>query len=526
MSSARRPRVAIIGAGFGGTAMAVNLKRSGIDDFVVFEQSPAPGGVWWDNTYPGCQVDVPSQLYCFSFYPYDWTRTHASRPELQRYMEDTLDHFAIRRKFRFSCSVQRVTWDEQQAAYTVELASGEQEQFDAVVSCVGLLNRAILPDWPGIDSFAGPKFHTSQWEDQHDLRGKTVALVGTGSTGIQVTPHLAETADHLYIYQREPGWIIPKLSREFRPWTRRLKRRLPFVQRIERFGWWLVFDLGLRDLFRTGSWMNRKTEEMCRSFIEKRIEDPEVRALVTPDYPLGCKRPMFDDAFYRALNRDNVTLVPHTVTEVTETGVIDADGTERPADVLITATGFQAQDYLASLQVQGSDGRELHEVWDGEPRAFLGVTVPGFPNFFILNGPNTNGGNSIVFLLERQAEMVARALGKLEPGYVIDTPAAVHEGYDSWVMEQLRKRYNVVDFCNNYYHAPSGRNVTQWPRGGFDYSVLTRVLPALTMRTRPARHSAPSSAAPTGQRHAAMASRNGEAGDGGSHLSAKNTGAT
>jgi cation diffusion facilitator CzcD-associated flavoprotein CzcO len=479
------PSVAIIGAGLGGIATAVKLKRAGIEDFVVFEQSPAPGGVWWDNSYPGCEVDVPSQLYSFSFMPYDWSCTYAGAAELQRYVHDTIDRFGIRSHFRFSCRVDSVIWDEARAGHRVRLADGSEHEFDAVVSCVGFLNRPRYPSWPGLDTFAGPRFHTARWEHDHDLVGKTIALVGTGSTAAQATRHLAEVASHLYVYQREPGWIVPKFVRDYRPATHRRWRRWPWTQKVERAGWWLVFDFGLRDIFAAGSVPNRLTEKLCRRYIDSRIEDPQLRALVTPTHPLGCKRIIFDDTFYRALARDNVTLVPHAVTSVTESGVIAADGRHRPADVLVMATGFQAQDYLSTLRVRGVDGRDLHEVWAGEPRAFLGVTVDGFPNFFMLYGPNTNGGNSIIFQLERQAEVAVRMIGRLRPGReVIETRSAAFARYDRWIAGQIRKRFTAANFCHNYYFSPTGRNVTQWPRGGLDYWVLTRVLPQLAMRRR------------------------------------------
>jgi cation diffusion facilitator CzcD-associated flavoprotein CzcO len=485
------PRVAIIGAGLGGIATAVKLKQAGIEDFVVFEQSPAPGGVWWENKYPDCEVDAPSQLYSYSFMPYDWTRTHAKRAEIQRYIEDTIDRFGIRGNFRFVSRVGSIVWRDRRSSYTVRLATGEEEHFDAVVSCVGLLNRPTCPTWPGLERFAGAKFHTARWESQHDLTGKKVALVGTGSTGAQVSRYLAEASEHLYVYQREPGWILPKYARDLRSWTRRLKCRWPWIQKLERCGWWLVFDFGLRDLFKAGSIPNRLTEKLCRRYIAKRIAGAQLRVQVTPSFPLGCKRPIFDDTFYRTLARDNVTLVPHAVTALTETGIVSEDGGHRTVDVLVMATGFQAQDYLASLRVKGTGGRDLHEVWAGEPRAFLGITVPGFPNFFIVNGPNTNGGNSITFQLERQADVAVRAISRLcHPGDTVDTLPAACELYDRWIAKQIRKRFTAANFCHNYYFSPTGRNVTQWPRGGLDYWILTRVLPPLAMRFRHADRSA------------------------------------
>jgi cation diffusion facilitator CzcD-associated flavoprotein CzcO len=487
--SGSAPRVAIIGAGLGGVATAVKLKQAGIEDFVVFETSSAPGGTWWENRYPGCEVDVPSQLYSYSFIPYDWTRSYAGAAELQRYVEDVIDHFGIRENFRFSCPVQAAVWDEDRSVYELQLADGERHAFTAVVSCVGFLNQPRYPEWPGLDDFAGPRFHTARWEHEHDLAGKTVALVGTGSTAIQIAANVAEVADHLYVYQREPGWIFPKRVTQYRPVSRAIRRRVPPLQRAERIGWWFIFDFGLRWLFTAGSRANKLTEKLCRKFIAARVEDPAVRDAVTPTYPVGCKRVIFDDTFYRALNRPNVTLVPHAVTEVTRQGLIAADGAERPADVLLMATGFKAQDYLSTLRVRGRDGRDLHETWAGEPRAFLGIAMPGFPNFFMVYGPNTNGGNSIIFQLERQAEVVAQAMSRLRRtgAAVIETSERAFGSYDTWISGQVDKRFTAANFCHNYYFSPTGRNVTQWPRGGLDYWALTRVLPRVALRTGRAR---------------------------------------
>ena len=478
--------VAIIGAGLGGVATAVKLKLAGVEEFTVFERSPAPGGTWWDNTYPGCEVDVPSQLYSYSFMPYDWSRSYARRVELQRYVEDTIDRFQIRDRFRFGCTVDSAAWDAAASRYRVRLATGEELAFNAVVSCVGLLNKPRFPDWPGLETFAGPSFHSARWEHEHELTGKTVALVGTGSTAIQIAANVAERAEHLYVYQREPGWIFPKRAKDYRPISRLIRRRAPVVQRCERAAWWLIFDFGLRDLFRAGSPVGRLAEKICRRFIDARIEDPMVRAQVTPSYPLGCKRVIFDDTFYTTLNRENVTLVPHAVTEVTDTGLLSADGVHRAADVLVMATGFHAQQYLATLQVTGAGGRDLHEQWAGEPRAFLGITVPGFPNFFMLYGPNTNGGNSIIFQLERQADVAVRMIAGLRDrdATIVETPPEAFARYDRWIAGQIDKRFTSANFCHNYYFSPTGRNVTQWPRGGLDYWAITRVLPSLALKYR------------------------------------------
>jgi len=480
--------IAIIGAGFGGIATAVHLARRGIEDFVVFEQSGGPGGVWLDNTYPGCEVDINSLIYSFSFMPYDWTRTHATRDELQRYAEDTIDRFGIRDRFRFGCAVDGVEWDDAASAYRVTLADGSEHRAEVVVAAPGFLSRPKYPEWPGLDAFQGPVFHTARWRHEHDLKGKRVALVGTGSSGIQVTSHLARNSGHLYVFQREPGWIVPKRSKPYTARTRTRRRRWPWTQKLERAWQWLYLDLAVRNAWKVGSPQNRLFERYCRWHIDKSVRDPTLRALVTPEYPFGCKRPIFDDNYYAALQQPNVTLVPRAVTRITANGIVAEDDRERIVDAIVLATGFRAQEYLSSLRVRGRAGRDLHEMWGDSPTAFLGLTVPDFPNFFIVYGPNTNGGNSIIFQIERQANAIAGMIARLGSSRtVIDTRRGAFERFVGWVDAENRKRTDATNFCHNYYRSPDGRNVTQWPRGSVDYWVLTKVLPRLAMRLdRPA----------------------------------------
>jgi cation diffusion facilitator CzcD-associated flavoprotein CzcO len=475
--------IAIVGAGFGGIATAVQLARRGIEDFVVFEQSDAPGGVWLDNTYPGCEVDINSLIYSFSFMPYDWARTHAPREELQRYAEDTIDRFGIRDRFRFGVAVVSVEWEDSSSAYRVTLADGTEHRAEVVVAAPGFLSRPRYPEWPGLDAFQGPTLHTARWEHEHDLTGKRVALVGTGSSGVQVTSRLAQDVGHLYVFQREPGWIVPKRSKNYAPRTRRRRRRWPSTQKLERAWQWLVLDVGLRNAWKVGSPQNRLLERYCRRYIAKSVRDPELRTLVTPGYPFGCKRPIFDDSYFDALQRPNVTLVPHAVKRVTASGIVAADDRERTVDAIVMATGFRAQEYLSSLRVRGRGGRDLHEVWGDSPTAFLGLTVPDFPNFFIVYGPNTNGGNSIIFQIERQANAIARMIARLGSSRgLIDTRRGAFDRFVGWVDAENRKRTDAPNFCHNYYRSPSGRNVTQWPRGSVDYWILTNALPRLAMR--------------------------------------------
>lgn len=480
------PSIAIVGAGFGGVATAVKLKRAGFGRFTVFEQSDGPGGTWWDNRYPGCAVDIPSHAYSFSFMRYDWRATHASQSELLQYTHDVIDHFDIGSHFRFGTRVDEVRWHDQHGGYVVRTEHGE-EHFDVVVSCLGLLNVPQYPNWPGLDEFSGPVFHTSRWEHEHDLRGKRVAVVGTGSTSAQVVPALAPDVGRLFVFQRQPGWIMPKGDRAFTEAERQRFNQYPILQKLRR----LKLFYGDRKRFKGFDARSAKQEELrklCLDFIESTIESPQVRAAVTPDYPWGCKRVVVSSDFYPALNRENVELVPSAVTRVTRTGVVDSDGVEREVDVLVLATGFQPTRYLASLRVVGPHGADLHEVWGGEAKAFLGITVPGFPNFFILYGPNTNGGFSIIAQLERQAEVVVLAVKRIaRRRVVVDTKPEALERYVRWIDRQIATHASAMEAgCTNYYHARSGRNVTQWPRPHGEYYLVTKLLQRFGLVDRPA----------------------------------------
>lgn len=476
------PTVAIIGAGVGGVAVAVKLKMAGFTRFTVFEQSDGAGGTWHDNTYPGCEVDIHSHFYSFSFMPYDWPRTHGTQPMLKKYIEDTIAHFDIGHRFQFNTKVERVEWIDELSAYRVELSTGESHLFTAVVSCVGLLNNPKYPDWPGLDTFQGAKFHTARWEHSCYLDDKVVAVVGTGSTSSQVVPAIASRVRRLLVFQREPGWVFPKEERAFTDAERRRYRRSWLYRKRSRYKEWKGAG-GYAMALWAGTKMNLQTRDLALKYIAKSVPDPELRKLVTPDYPFGCKRTVRASTFYEALNRDNVTLVPKAVERVTRTGVV-ADDLEHDVDVLIMATGFQPQNFLATFEVIGAGGRRLHDVWGDTPKAFLGITVPGFPNFFMIYGPNTNGGGSIICNNELEAYVVVRAMKRIRRGAVaVDTRQFAFDRYIRWIDGLADKHLHGQRMCHNYYHSPSGRNVTQLTLSHPQFAVVTRLFPPFGLKS-------------------------------------------
>ena len=369
----RSIKVAVIGAGLGGVACAVQLERAGFSDVTVFERADGPGGVWWNNTYPGCEVDVDSQVYSYSFLRWDWSRTHASQPEVQRYVEAVIDHFAIRERFRFGVGVTAVRWNDESSQYMLESSQGPAGPYDVVVSAVGMLSNPSIPDWPGLDSFKGPVFHTSEYRHDIDLTGRRVALVGTGSTACQLGPQLAERVSHLDLYQREPGYVLPKKARNFLAAERSRYRKFPILQRLTR--WKLLYD-GNRAYraFDTSHPQQLRTREFHRSYLERKVTDPETRHALIPKYPYGCKRPVFTSDFYPMFNTANVCLIPQAVSRLTAVGVVSADGTERPSTL---ATMLTLLRWSSAFESGSALGSETSAGWSVTPlRWKTGTYVP------------------------------------------------------------------------------------------------------------------------------------------------------
>ena len=477
--------MAIIGAGAGGICTAVALRRLGIDEFTIFEQSDGVGGTWHDNVYPGAEVDIPVPFYSFSFHSFDFSRNYVRQAELLRYLESVCERFRLHENLQLSTAIVRAVWDESTHSYEVYTADGGMERFDVVVSAVGLLNHPKLPDWPGLESFAGPCVHSSRWDPGLEITGKRVAVVGTGSSGVQLVPAIASEVEELYVFQRQPGWILPKDDRENSA-ADRARLIQPAYRRWTRTKQWWRFERAWQGYIE-GSRTNVLSKNICEGFIHDIFKDrPDLEKLVTPDYPFGGKRPVRDSNFYPALLRDNVHLVPHAVTEVREKSIVDETDGEYDVDVIVMCTGFQATNFLATLEVVGRDGRTIHEVWNGDAQAYLGLTVAGFPNFYMVYGPNTNGA-PIMFMHERQADFIAANLKRMIR-YKFTAIEVRREVMDcfNWI---IQKRLSKVVMArhpevHNYGRSRSGRNVIGWGEGMAVYSLLTHTTPRLSSVAR------------------------------------------
>lgn len=484
-SGKKTPIIGIIGAGFGGLSAGITFKKAGITSFTIFEASTRIGGTWWDNQYPGCEVDVASHMYSFPFKRHDWTRTHAKQAELHAYLEETVDEYGLAPFIRLGVSVERAEWDESTHAWTLTLGSGETFVCHVLISAVGFLNVPQYPSWPGLELFEGPKFHTSRWEPQHDLTNRTVAVVGTGSTATQVVPAIAPIVKHLYLYQREPGWVLPKGDHDFTPeerrqWSNPLRYRLMRAKGfldIEKTSW-------RGNFWKPGTKVNEAGRAVALAYIDEVFADrPDLKAAVTPAYPYPGKRPIFSSNFYPSLKEPNVELIPRAVARITRSGIVDVDGVERKIDVLVMATGFQPTNYLARVEVVGVVGRTLREYWNDEPRGFLGTTVPGFPNFFMLYGPGTNGGEIVTSLLAQSTHALRSVKRMMREGTTaVEVKPFWADVWHAWLQDGMRG--TAWETSRNYFKNSAGRIVTQWPYGAQTYRVLSRILSRPSETTR------------------------------------------
>jgi cation diffusion facilitator CzcD-associated flavoprotein CzcO len=462
--SSKRPSIAVVGGGFAGVGAVVMLQRAGYEDIAVFERGERVGGVWHHNTYPGAACDVPSHLYEFSFEPNPrWSRRYAPQAEIQAYLEDVARRNGVFDRIRTSTEVQSARWDDERAQWILETSAGPHEA-DVLVTACGQLSVPTVPPLAGLDSFEGPAFHTAQWRHDVDLTGKRVTVIGTGCSAIQVVPAIQPIVDSVTVYQRSPGWTIPKMDFAYSERTQRLFERFPLLQRMDRAAVFGFMELGAAAMTNR-RWLLKPFRAAARANITKAIKDPELRAKVTPTDEVGCKRVMLTDEWYPTLTKPNVELVTDRIATITAGGVRTEDGTERPADVLILATGFRTHGFVAPMEITGAAGRTLADEWAQVPRAYLGMSVPGFPNMFLLYGPNTNGGTgSVIYTIEAGVNHVIAALRELERARArrIELNAARAEAFD----RELRAALAATVWhtgCTSWYVDENGNDPNQWP---------------------------------------------------------------
>jgi cation diffusion facilitator CzcD-associated flavoprotein CzcO len=456
--------VAIVGSGFSGIGLAIRLLQEGIDDFTVLERNPGVGGTWWANTYPGCACDVPSHLYSFSFAPNpDWTLTYSKQPEIRAYLERVVDDFGIAPKIRLGTEVEEARWDDAQQRWQLETSQGPITA-KVLVAGTGPLVEPKLPDVPGIDSFKGPAFHSARWDHSVDLAGKRVAAIGTGASAIQFVPSIAPDVAQLHVFQRTAPWVLPHSARPVTGFERRLYRRLPAVQRFVRGAIYAGRELLVLGFVKQPRLM-RPLQRVARRHMTRHLTDPELQRRATPDYTLGCKRILPSNGWYPALARDNVELVTDPIAEVRAHSVVTRDGTEREVDAIVFGTGFHVSDMPVARMLHGRDGRSLEETWSDSARAHLGCTVAGFPNLFILLGPNTGlGHNSMIYMIESQIAYVIGALRAMRErgAATVEVRAEVQDASNRDVQRRMQGTvWNTG--CSSWYQDAHGNNTTLWP---------------------------------------------------------------
>ncbi len=467
--------VVIVGAGFGGLAAGILLKKAGIDSFTIVEKAAGVGGTWRANTYPGAACDVQSHLYSFSFAPNPtWSRSYGPQQEILAYLERCARTYGLYPHMRFHTEVTGADFDEASGLWTVHTSGGDLPA-RALVLGNGALHLPSYPDLPGLDRFGGPTFHSAHWDHDVDLAGKRVAVIGTGASAIQFVPQIAPRVARLDLYQRTPPWILPKPDRAMSDRERWLMEHVPGAHWARRTGLYWRLESRVFPLIYDTPRLSALGERMAKKFIASQIPDPALRARVTPDYRLGCKRVLLSNDYYPVLARENVELVTDGIAAIEPRGVRANDGTVREVDAIVLGTGFRVADYLSSMRIIGRDGKELNETWRAALETYLGITVSGFPNLFLLMGPGTGlGHNSMIFMIEAQARYAARSIAAMRERRLafMDVKPAAQARFTS---ELQRKNAGTVwaSGCSSWYRTPSGGLVT-WPGFTFDYWRRTR----------------------------------------------------
>ncbi|MFK7894425.1 MAG: flavin-containing monooxygenase [Myxococcota bacterium] len=467
-------RVAIIGAGPGGLCMAIRLKEAGVEDFVILDRASGVGGTWFHNRYPGCAVDLPSYFYSFSFEKkYDWSRPYAPQSELLAYMQGVAEKYDLLGHCRFETEVERATWEDESASWSLQTAAGEKINAQIVVSAVGMFNELVYPEIPGLEEFEGPAFHSARWDWNQPLEGKRIGLIGSAASAVQIVPEVAKVASKLHLFQRTANWILPKEDDPYTEEELAHFRKDPSSLDEKRREMFDIVDKGM-------TFTNQEQISQVGAagdFVLSQVEDPEVREKLRPLHPYGCKRPLLSNTFYPAINRENVELVTDSIERFTKTGIRTVDGQERALDLVVYATGFAATKYLSALDVRGRGRQHVDEAWHDGANAYLGMTTSGFPNLFMLYGPNTNNG-SILEMIEYQTNHVLAHVLRLEAENLawVDVKAVAQERYNAKVQDAIANIPVWNHDVNGYYRSASGRVVTQWPFSMTEFREMTEKL--------------------------------------------------
>lgn len=468
--------IVIIGSGFSGLAMGILLKQAGIHSFTILEKAGDVGGTWRENVYPGAACDVPSHLYSYSFEPNpSWSRSFSPQPEILAYLRRCAKKYGILPHIRFHAEVDRAAFDDATATWTVHTKDGSSVRGRALVVGNGALHLPALPVIEGIESFQGKAFHSARWDHDYDLAGKRVAVIGTGASAIQFVPQIAPKVEKLHLFQRTPPWIIPRLDRAFSDAERAVFERLPLLHRAYRAA--IYWKLEAQVLgFTVEPRIMKLGEKLARKHLAASVQDKNLRAALTPSYQIGCKRILLSDDYYPSLTRPNVELVTDPIEAIKPSGVLTRGGSLREVDAIIYGTGFNVSEYIAPIHIHGSGGRDLNAMWRAAPEAYLGITVSGFPNLYLLMGPNTGlGHNSMIFMIEAQARYALQCIQALRDRGLatMDVRPDVQSSFNAVLQDKL-SRTVWASGCRSWYQTESGRNSALWPGFTWDYWLRTR----------------------------------------------------
>ncbi|MHB2241819.1 flavin-containing monooxygenase [Pseudomonas monsensis] len=471
--------VLIIGSGFGGQCAAVNLLKAGIDDFRLLERRDFFGGTWCQNTYPGAAVDVPSPLYSLSFASYRWSQMFAEQAELHRYTEHVIDRFGLRERVELQANVERVEWDDEQKRWAVHTGAKGTFHAQFLINATGPLSQPVIPQIPGQERFQGKTFHTNNWDHDYDYRGKRVAIVGSGASAAQVIPAIAPDVAQLHVFQRTPHWVLPRADRLFGPLQRWLLGVKPAYKLLR---WLIYWQFETRVIaFKYSRPAIRMVQRQALRLLERQVRDPALRKKLTPDFTIGCKRVLLSNTYYPALTRPNVTL--HTreqsITSLDERGINTQDGQHIEVDLIIWSTGYDATDGVISYPVSGKNAVQLRDVWAQYPRAYLGTSLPDFPNLFIVTGPNTGiGHTSALFIIESQMNYILDCIRTVQAKGLrsIEVRPEAERTYTEMIHREMERTVWKSGGCHSWYQSKSGHVIAMFPGFSFSYHRLTRAL--------------------------------------------------
>jgi len=468
----------VIGSGFGGQAAAINLRRIGIEDFLILERRAWMGGTWSQNSYPGAAVDVQSPLYSLSFEPYQWSQMFAEQHELVEYTNHVLVKHGLREKTRLNANVTQVRWDDTSQRWQVKLEDGEVLSAKFIINASGPLSTPVIPNFKGRDTFEGKSFHTNNWQHDYRLQGKRVAIIGSGASAAQVIPAIAPEVAQLHVFQRTPHWVLPRPDRVFSKFERALLGNKLIHKALRTAIYWGLESRVIGFKY-SKKMLNVVAQQAALKHIQKQISDPALRKAVTPDYTIGCKRIILSSTLYPALCRPNVQLHAKDdgIAEINARGILTAKGQQIDLDLIVYSTGYDATDGVISYPVIGKDGKSVQDVWAEFPRAYLGTTLPGFPNFFVVTGPNTGiGHTSAIFVIEAQMEYIRRAIQAVQSkgATTIEVKPQAEAAYTSMIHREMKQTVWQSGGCNSWYKSKSGHVIAMFPGFSFTFRQMAK----------------------------------------------------